>query len=40
MEKKIHSGCVGFGNERFAYSFICQYGINEKKWPSKILKLF
>jgi len=38
--KPVHSGCIGFGNERFAYSFICQYGMNEKKWPSKILKLF
>ena len=37
--KHVHSGCVGFGNERFAYSFICQYGIDEKKWPKKILKL-
>ena len=38
--KHIHTGCIGFGNERFAYSFICQYGMNERRWPSKILKLF
>ena len=37
--KCIYSGCVGFGNERFAYSFICQYGIDENKWPKKILRL-
>ena len=37
--KYIHSACLGFGNERFAYSFVCQYGINIKKWPSAISKL-
>tara|TARA_Y100001970_G_scaffold283333_1_gene398182 strand:- start:2201 stop:3388 length:1188 start_codon:yes stop_codon:yes gene_type:complete len=37
--KHVYSGCVGFGNERFAYSFICQYGIDEKKWPKNIAKL-
>ena len=38
--KYIYSGCLGFGNERLAYSFICQYGMNERRWPSKILRLF
>ena len=38
--KHVHAGCIGFGNERFAYSFICQYGMNQRRWPSKILKLF
>ena len=38
--KYIHSACLGFGNERFAYSFICQYGMDQRRWPSKILKLF
>jgi seryl-tRNA synthetase len=32
----IHTGCVGFGLERLAYAFVCQYGIDEKDWPSAI----
>ena len=39
-EQHVHAGCLGFGNERFAYSFICQYGMDQRRWPSKILKLF
>ncbi|MGI9293249.1 MAG: aminoacyl--tRNA ligase-related protein [Pseudomonadales bacterium] len=28
-----HSGCLGFGFERFIYALYCQFGIDTKKWP-------
>ncbi len=27
------TGCVGFGLERLVYAFLCQYGLDESKWP-------
>lgn len=37
-EDIISSGCVGFGLERFAYAFVCQHGLDSKKW-SKVLDI-
>lgn len=34
--KYIKTGCAGFGLERFAYAFICQHGIDKKRWPINI----
>ena len=34
--KFIHSGCIGFGLERFAYAFFGQHGYDNKNWPKKI----
>lgn len=28
-----HSGCLGFGFERFIYALYCQFGVDTKKWP-------
>ena len=30
------SGCTGFGLERFVYAFVCQHGLDSKKWPLSI----
>jgi len=27
------SACAGFGLERLAYAFLCQYGLDERSWP-------
>ena len=37
--EQISSGCVGFGIERFAYAFVCQYGVDPKNWPKFSEKL-
>ncbi len=29
----VHSACIGFGFERFAYCFVSQHGLNIDKWP-------
>lgn len=31
-----HTGCVGFGLERLAYAFLCQYGLDECAWPTAV----
>ncbi|MFZ6028174.1 MAG: hypothetical protein ACOYYS_10715 [Chloroflexota bacterium] len=28
----IRTGCVGFGLERLLYAFVCQHGLDEKRW--------
>lgn len=38
--KFIHSGCIGYGLERFAYAFFGQHGYDNTKWPKKINKSF
>ncbi|MEN3615165.1 hypothetical protein AAH979_37255 [Plantactinospora sp. ZYX-F-223] len=30
------TGCVGFGIERMAYAFICQYGTDPARWPARV----
>jgi seryl-tRNA synthetase len=32
----IATGCVGFGLERLVYAFLCQYGLDESKWPGSV----
>ena len=32
----IHTGCLGFGIERFAISFIAQHSLDINNWPSKV----
>ncbi|MEO3787210.1 hypothetical protein ABGB12_28120 [Actinocorallia sp. B10E7] len=32
----LKSACVGFGLERLAYAFLCQYGLDEQTWPPLI----
>lgn len=32
----IHSSCVGFGFERFAYCFVSQHGLNINNWPETV----
>lgn len=32
----VRSGCVGFGLERLAYAFLCQYGLDEGDWPEAV----
>lgn len=34
--KPAHTGCVAFGLERFAYAFLCQFGLEPSKWPVPI----
>ena len=33
----VHTGCLGFGVERFAIALVSQHGSDPDKWP-KILK--
>ncbi|MEM7535285.1 MAG: hypothetical protein AAF639_24120 [Chloroflexota bacterium] len=35
-QSPILTGCVGFGLERLVYAFLCQYGLDEAKWPQAI----
>ncbi|HMG05958.1 MAG TPA: hypothetical protein VK581_10880 [Chthoniobacterales bacterium] len=30
------SGCVGFGLERLVYAFVCQHGLDAKRWPKAV----
>tara|TARA_B100001057_G_C22867153_1_gene957055 strand:+ start:4604 stop:5800 length:1197 start_codon:yes stop_codon:yes gene_type:complete len=32
----VHTGCLGFGIERFAISFIAQHSLDIRNWPKKI----
>jgi len=32
----VTSGCVGFGLERLAYAFLCQYGLSKDAWPPQV----
>ncbi|MEV0281067.1 hypothetical protein AB0I22_32420 [Streptomyces sp. NPDC050610] len=32
----LRSGCMGFGLERLAFAFLCQYGLDEAGWPPQI----
>ena len=32
----IRTGCVGFGLERLAYAFLCQYGLDRRAWPTAV----
>jgi hypothetical protein len=32
-----YTSCIGFGLERLAYAFFCQYGIEKSKWPPEVL---
>ena len=34
----VHTGCLGFGIERFAIALISQHGSNIEKWPDKLKK--
>ncbi len=31
---KAHTGCLGFGFERWAYAFLCQFGLDPASWPA------
>jgi hypothetical protein len=30
------SACTGFGIERFAYAFLCQFGTDPAHWPADV----
>lgn len=30
----VHTGCAAFGLERMAFSFVSQYGLDQKQWPA------
>lgn len=32
----LHTGCVGFGLERLALSFLAQYGLDSARWPEAV----
>jgi seryl-tRNA synthetase len=32
----VHSGCVAFGLERWAYAFFCQNGLDPGRWPTRL----
>ena len=32
------TSCTGYGLERFAYAFLCQYGVDLNKWPLYVLE--
>lgn len=32
----IRTACAGFGLERLVFAFLCQYGLDKKKWPAPI----
>ena len=34
--RKMVTGCVGFGLERWLIAFLCQYGENKDNWPSYV----
>jgi RNAse (barnase) inhibitor barstar len=34
----VKTACAGFGLERLVYAFLCQHGLDQKKWPSRIKK--
>lgn len=34
--KYLNTGCTGTGLERLVFSFLCQYGADEEKWPNYI----
>lgn len=36
----IHTGCVAFGLERFAFAFLSQYGFDSSSWPASIKEVF
>jgi len=31
-----HSGCVAFGIERWAFAFLCQNGLETRRWPARL----
>lgn len=31
--QKMHSGCIGYGFERFCFAFIAQHGLEPERWP-------
>jgi seryl-tRNA synthetase len=35
-DKFINTACTGFGLERLTYAFLCQYGLDEIKWPDSL----
>ena len=34
--ERLHSGCVGFGLERFAYALFCRHGADVAGWPDSV----
>lgn len=36
--EEMFTGCAGFGLERLAYAFLCQYGLDRKHWPEMLTK--
>lgn len=34
--KYAHTSCTGYGLERLAYAFLCQFGVEEEKWPQYV----
>jgi seryl-tRNA synthetase len=33
----VHTACVGFGLERFAYAFLCHHGLEPHAWPNDMI---
>jgi seryl-tRNA synthetase len=38
QQQALHSGCVGFGIERWVYALLSQHGVDLTRWPSTVLK--
>jgi len=34
--RPVQTGCAGFGLERLAYAFLCQYGVDPTVWPPQV----
>lgn len=39
QDGQLHSGCVGYGLERLAYSLVSQHGIDSDQWPQPLRDL-
>ncbi|PGK36018.1 aminoacyl--tRNA ligase-related protein [Bacillus thuringiensis] len=39
-KRPVVTGCLAFGLERFVLAFLSQYGLDESKWPKKVLQDF
>jgi seryl-tRNA synthetase len=35
-DRDVHTGCAGFGLERFAYAFLCRHGLDPRHWPAEV----
>ncbi len=36
QENWVRTACVGFGLERLTYAFLCQHGLDRRRWPERV----